>query len=310
MTAILDTIIGTTFVFLLFSLVVTALSELIANRLDRRAAFLKKSLEELLNTASTKEGETSPLTVTTLLQHGLITSLSKGPYKEGNRSSGVPSYIPANLFSSAVVSLLKGETKKDLLAGIKDIPQGSRLRSSMEALYDEVEGDVTLFRKRVEAWFDEAMVRTSGWYKRNAQFWMFWIALGLAVFANVDAIQIVKEISANGALRTALVTQAKEQVKAVPGDLLVSMNKQDAFKETQKELRATGIPMGWESEGKGLAAFFKEFFETVPTALLGWFMTACAASMGAPFWFDTLSRIINIRSAGKAPEKASERAEK
>lgn len=307
MTAILDTIIGTTFVFLLLSLVVTALSELIANRLDRRAAFLKKSLEEMLNTHSKFEAKENQLTVTNLLQHGLITSLSRGPYQEKNRSDGVPSYIPAHLFSSAVVALLKGKTKEELLAGIEKIPPDSRLRSSMDALYDEVGGDVALFRKRVEIWFDDAMMRTSGWYKRNAQFWMFWLALGLAMFANIDAIRIVKEISANEALRETLVAQAEEQLKTYPSNPKHSEDKQAAFEKTQEQLLLTGIPMGWKSDAKDLGKFFEEFRKTAPSAWLGWFMTACAASMGAPFWFDTLSRIVNIRSAGRAPEKTAEK---
>lgn len=38
--------------------------------------------------------------------------------------------------------------------------------------------------------------------------------------------------------------------------------------------------------------------------LLGWLLTILAVSLGAPFWFDTLSRIISIRSAGRAPQEA------
>jgi hypothetical protein len=35
----------------------------------------------------------------------------------------------------------------------------------------------------------------------------------------------------------------------------------------------------------------------------GWLLTALAASLGAPFWFDMLSRFVNIRNAGKAPSE-------
>jgi hypothetical protein len=38
--------------------------------------------------------------------------------------------------------------------------------------------------------------------------------------------------------------------------------------------------------------------------LLGWLITVLAISLGAPFWFDTLNRIMAIRSAGRAPEEA------
>ena len=41
------------------------------------------------------------------------------------------------------------------------------------------------------------------------------------------------------------------------------------------------------------------------TKIFGLLLTAGAASLGAPFWFDVLNKIITIRSAGKAPEESS-----
>jgi hypothetical protein len=38
------------------------------------------------------------------------------------------------------------------------------------------------------------------------------------------------------------------------------------------------------------------------SAVAGWFLTAFAASLGAPFWFETLTRFINIRGNGLKPE--------
>jgi hypothetical protein len=45
-------------------------------------------------------------------------------------------------------------------------------------------------------------------------------------------------------------------------------------------------------------------------ALAGWLVTALAASLGAPFWFDTLNRIIDIRANGRAPEEKDTTAKK
>ena len=42
--------------------------------------------------------------------------------------------------------------------------------------------------------------------------------------------------------------------------------------------------------------------------LLGWLLTAIALSMGAPFWFDTLNRFMNIRNAGRVPVKTQPEA--
>ena len=37
------------------------------------------------------------------------------------------------------------------------------------------------------------------------------------------------------------------------------------------------------------------------TRVLGAILTAFAVSLGAPFWFDVLGKIVNVRSTGKAP---------
>jgi hypothetical protein len=41
---------------------------------------------------------------------------------------------------------------------------------------------------------------------------------------------------------------------------------------------------------------------------LGWFLSVVAVSLGAPFWFGALNRLVNIRNAGKAPAKQQETA--
>ena len=36
----------------------------------------------------------------------------------------------------------------------------------------------------------------------------------------------------------------------------------------------------------------------------GLLITGLAVSLGAPFWFDTLNRFMNIRNAGRAPDES------
>ncbi len=46
-------------------------------------------------------------------------------------------------------------------------------------------------------------------------------------------------------------------------------------------------------------------YKNLPIALGGWFMTALAVSLGAPFWFDLLGRLVKVRGSGAKPEAAS-----
>lgn len=67
----------------------------------------------------------------------------------------------------------------------------------------------------------------------------------------------------------------------------------------------------WDSETfPGLrllgALFLPWLWAVVPDHLVGWILTAIAASLGAPFWFDLLNKFMNIRAAGVSPnEKGS-----
>jgi hypothetical protein len=46
-------------------------------------------------------------------------------------------------------------------------------------------------------------------------------------------------------------------------------------------------------------------FDTGPSwvKLIGLLLTALAISLGAPFWFDLLNKVISIRAAGRSPEE-------
>jgi len=48
---------------------------------------------------------------------------------------------------------------------------------------------------------------------------------------------------------------------------------------------------------------FPWLWVVVPGHLVGWILTAIAASLGAPFWFDTLNKFMNVRAAGTSPDE-------
>lgn len=54
---------------------------------------------------------------------------------------------------------------------------------------------------------------------------------------------------------------------------------------------------------RGSSNWLASMWDTVSFHLIGWLLTAMAASLGAPFWFDILNKFITIRSAGKSPEE-------
>ena len=145
MTIIFDVILGVVFVFLLFSLVVSAANELWLSWLDKRAAFLKEGLEELLRDS---QGAAGAITPQDLLQHGLITTLSRGLYDPtAGNTRGVPSYIPSKQFALALLSLVKQKAAAagavtTLRAGIDTIAN-HELKQVLLALHDDARGRST-----------------------------------------------------------------------------------------------------------------------------------------------------------------------
>ena len=199
------------------------------------------------------------------------------------------------------------------------------------ALNEEAAGDAERLRQGIERWFNDGMDRLSGWYKRRTQAVQVLLGLSLAVILNLDAIGMGTTLWTNVAVREAVVAQAhvyavEARQPAIRGpvqpenrpaglpadagsgsaqlrsaqpvpqvDAAGSSPAERRFEELRTRLQETSLPIGWTEVGK------RRFRERPVVTLIGWLLTAAAASLGAPFWFDLLNKFMNIRSAGPAP---------
>lgn len=70
-------------------------------------------------------------------------------------------------------------------------------------------------------------------------------------------------------------------------------------------LPTVGLPIGWSTEELPLAPWENlshsvlRAWELLQRHFFGWLITALAASLGAPFWFDLLNKFVAIRGAAK-----------
>ena len=81
----------------------------------------------------------------------------------------------------------------------------------------------------------------------------------------------------------------------------------------ERRVRSLGLPIGWGNVipvGPGHYDWdFGAWLASFPLASLpGWLLTALAVSLGAPFWFDLLNKVMVIRSTVKPHEKSPEEA--
>ena len=86
--------------------------------------------------------------------------------------------------------------------------------------------------------------------------------------------------------------------------------------QNKEEIKSLGLPIGW-SGGDQFNTWpgnhWKRpggWWDQLQFHWLGWFITAIAISLGAPFWFDLLNKFIVVRSTVKPHEKSPEEKSK
>jgi hypothetical protein len=322
---LLEVGLGVIFVYLLLSLLCSAFSELVEAFAKYRARDLETGIRKLLS---------DPGLAKDFFNHPLVKPLGEKP-----------SYIPSRTFSLALWSLAttgaaKGEkiaagvtqdlnTIKGVIAGLDD-EKYRNIKISLLTLIDEAGNDLGKARANIEEWYDDAMERVSGWYKRRTHIRLIVMGFVAAALLNVDTINVVKALWYNDTLRNSVAAAADTYVKANPAPT-PALSSQIATPATgaenpltkinavRGELDKLGLPIGWISKPTDPAALnaYNVDPRRLPDGLGGWFLkllgiflTALAVSQGAPFWFDLLNKIIVIRSTVKPREKSPEPASK
>ncbi|QGZ58930.1 hypothetical protein [Paraburkholderia acidiphila] len=172
------------------------------------------------------------------------------------------------------------------------------------------------FETQVNQWYDQAMDRVTGWYKRWTQVVLVVIAAVAVSLANADTIMLVKVLMDNDTVRASISGAAFDVVSAAQPAAMGSASAPAAVDpavvraEALKDARAIDLPLGWNLQE---AAFRQP--TAFPSTFAGWFLkilgiviTIAAVSLGAPFWFDTLSKFVNLRGAGTPPGQQSKSA--
>ena len=307
--AILDVAIGLALVFLLTSLLLTAIVEIIESMFKTRAADLEKAVRLLFREAKDVEAGATRA----FYDHSLVFALFTGEYQKSTTILGrasarkLPSYIPRDIFSTVALDLYDAET-----AG----PNITSAIDSFRRLYGD---DVATLKANLENWYDGVMDRASGWYKRRTQIWLFFLGLLVAAALNINPIVIGQHLATTPEAREKIVAaaqgvlEARQAQTATPegdSDLARSLAaKERALQNIDRVSRDVGLPMGWNDFARD--RMFPEDISPFVAWLLilaGWLITAVAVTLGAPFWFDALNKLMVIRATVKPKEKSGDEA--
>ena len=171
------------------------------------------------------------------------------------------------------------------------------IADKIQVKIDDTEEELKQFTKEVEQWFDRGMDRAAGVYKRNAKGVGFLIGLLIAIALNADIFHITSSLFQDKVLRETIVIRANQIETS--GDL------SGDFSTINQAIEEINLPLGWSesnrqkqyAQGKEWQIF--DFKLGIVKPILGWIISGIAIAMGAPFWFDLLSKIVNVRNTGK-----------
>jgi hypothetical protein len=159
--------------------------------------------------------------------------------------------------------------------------------------------DIDVFKQKLIAWYNETMERANGWYIKQTRSILFFIGLALACIFKIDAIFIAQKLANDKSARDKMIEFASKMKEGPAPDL--------SFIDTTKSKIAidsaiTKIQSGIDTSSEILGGKNGDYW------FLGYVIFALAISLGAPFWFDLLGKIMSIRQTGaqgKAPTSNS-----
>jgi hypothetical protein len=283
--AALDVAIGLVLLYLMLSLLCTVINEMLSSLVSLRAATLAQGLQRLIDDTTLKAAFSN---------HGLIggsTSVA---------GAKPPSYLAGRTFALALLSSLDPAKPVPVIGDIQQAAQqlpDSNIRDMLLAELSVCSGDLVQLRDGVAHWFDNEMDRLGGVYKRNMKRIALIVGLGIAVALNADTIAVTHALWRDGTLRSVIMQNASTVAASSGGTPAAAV----------EALRP--LPLGWpcllEScyTAAGAPGSDAAFWLSKCAGLL---ITGLALSLGAPFWFDVLSKFVNMRSSGPKPARTED----
>lgn len=208
----------------------------------------------------------------------------------------------------------KAEVLQDLAQASIDVNLKRQLMAVVQSASDSMES-VT---QAVSNWADRSLTMLGEHYKRNMQILSFIVSLFVAGILNIDTLALVEHLYKDKELRTATAEFAIRIQKELQPGAIESCTKL-SIDEQRKKDECKSIPdlvdairLGNQSLGKlpiGWPTTVTDYTPK-PLQMVGWFLTALAASLGAPFWFDLLTKLVNVRHGMRRPEVVAKEEKK
>lgn len=308
---VVEVAIGLILIYLVLGLICTSINEYIAQLLGLRAENLVEAIYGLFT------GPDRHLIAEDIYDHPLVRSLCRKQwgfdFLNGKRFAEIdklPSSIPPPVFSSVLIDLLKQDAAKADPHDRYDEETLSILRPILDSARRDLTEAASQFnpppavaisdvlekaKAAIEEWYGHALQRAGGWYKRRTQVMSLMVATCLVLAINADTISIYQRLSDSQVERTKLTAYATS----------LTNGNRDAASTAESDPEVSQAIKSGTLDFLGWAAPRSADPRRVPIDFWGWMyklfglaITAFAASLGAPFWFDVLSKFMTVRSGG------------
>lgn len=286
---LLEICVGMIAVYTALSLFVSWVNEQIATLLNLRGKTLKNGVAQMISDAGIHQA---------VFDHPLIAS-------SATPRAPLPSYLTATQFSGALLSVIDATPRmpSDLQGAFQDLTadvaaiKDDKLRTTLTALLNTAGGDFNAAVCAIEEWFDATMDRFTGLYRRFTSLIVAGVAVVVVGALNADSIALFENFQCNSAVRTSIAAAAGGATRGsdVPTDMA-----------NISRIVFDSLPFSWY--GSSPAATCKIPAEPLLVELLGLLLTVVALSLGAPFWFDLLKTVMNVRNAGAVPQSTTSKS--
>ena len=204
---------------------------------------------------------------------------------------------------------------------------------NIEEYVGEKESKLAKARENVEKWFDDSMDRVSGVFKRYSQWLALIIGFVIALILNVESVDLTLYLWREPTVRQAL---AENAAMFDLSEQELEANPEQALQDFRNQFVGLSLPIGWGFTRVPTAAIFDDSCQLFPgkeqafgipvigtnlcitppnsnnqanlgLKILGILLTTLAARQGAPFWFDILKRVVNLRGTGANPAEKDDK---
>src|SRR6266496_631251 len=339
---ILDLVVGVIFIFFLLSIICSSIVEMVLTVRRVRAEVLGKWLLTIFDTEVTNAKNQKVPLGQEIMDHCALTALS--PSGKAPAYIDAKNFVAAVLDKVTVYSkVVNPKSIDEIIQSLESttalseelkrafLIYANEAKDTFEALSVKTAGAIEMFRNKMENWYNSNMDRISGTMKvKYTRRFTFASAIVITLLLNADIIEISKYLYNNPEARAKIAAKAYETTAdtAIKQNMIRIKQRAAAQDDTMKptieqlndsmkvkinkinEARAAlneSLPLGWNKSEFAAQKNGLDWEGFIFTKLVGMAITVIDIMMGAPFWFDVLNKVSNLRGVGKKPEESEKK---